>query len=55
MKMKKRVNIPLPELKKFLREGKSVNWIAQHFHCDWSTVKNRIYENPELVGALNDC
>lgn len=54
MKMKKRVNIPLPELKKFLREGKSVNWIAQHFHCDWSTVKNRIYENPELMEVLDE-
>lgn len=49
MKMKKRVNIPLSELKEFLREDKSVNWIAQHYNCDWSTVKNRIYENPELM------
>ncbi|MGQ7467909.1 HNH endonuclease [Streptococcus suis] len=52
IKMKKRVNIPLPELKEFLREGKSVNWIAQHYSCDWSTVKNRIYENPELLEEL---
>ena len=32
-----------------LIEGKSINWIASHYGCDWSTIRNRIYENPGLV------
>lgn len=49
MKMKKRVLIPKEELKVFVKEGKSINWIAQHYGCDWSTVRARIYENAELL------
>ena len=49
LKMKKRISIPLEELKTFLVEGKSINWIALHYGCDWSTIRNRIYENPELL------
>lgn len=26
-----------------------LNWIASHYGCDWSTIRNRIYENPELL------
>ena len=43
------VRAALEELKTFLVEGKSINWIASHYGCDWSTIRNRIYENPELV------
>lgn len=49
LKMKKRVLIPSEELKVFLNEGKSINWIASYYRCDWSTVRARIYENPELL------
>ena len=49
LKMKKRVSIPLEELKTFLAKGKSINWIALHYGCDWSTVKTRIHENSELL------
>ncbi len=49
MKMKKRHDIPISELKEFLLNGKSINWIAKHYNVDWSTIKNRIYENPELL------
>lgn len=49
LKMKKRVLIPSEELKTFLNEGKSINWIASYYGCDWSTVRARIYENPELL------
>ena len=49
VKMKKRVNIPLNELKEFLGKGWSINKIAKYYGCDWSTVKNRIYDNPELL------
>jgi hypothetical protein len=48
MKLKKRVDIPLKALKYCLKLGWSINRIANHYNCDWSTVKARIYENPEL-------
>jgi hypothetical protein len=54
MKMKKRVLIPKEELKVFVKEGKSINWIAQHYGCDWSTVRARIYENQELLEVDNE-
>ena len=52
-KMKKRVNISLIELKELLLSGKTINSISKHFNCDWSTIKNRIYENPELLEQQN--
>lgn len=54
MKMKKRVLIPKEELKVFVKEGKSINWIAQHYGCDWSTVKARIHQTPELLEVDHD-
>lgn len=51
---KKRVNISLNELKEFLGMGWSINKIAQYYGCDWTTVKNRIYENPELLEGKDD-
>jgi hypothetical protein len=44
MKMKKQIDIPLGDLKRLLEEGKSINFIAKKYSCDWSTVKNRILE-----------
>ena len=35
--------------KEFLGKGWSINKIAKYYGCDWSTVKNRIYDNPELL------
>ncbi len=49
MKFKKRVNISTNELAGFLQKGWSVNKIAKHYGCDWSTVRARIYENPSLL------
>ena len=48
-KLKKRVNIPIEELKILLTQGWSINKIAKYYNCDWSTIKNRIYENPEYL------
>lgn len=45
----KRVDIPLDMLKNQLSQGMSVNAIARYYHCDWSTIKERIHENPELL------
>ncbi|WP_137744898.1 hypothetical protein [Robertmurraya siralis] len=49
IKMKKRVDIPLIELKSLIDRGHSINAIAKKYKCDWSTVRNRIHENPELL------
>ena len=53
MKMKKHVE--MKELPKLLKQKWSINKIAKFYKCDWSTVKNRIYENPDLleVGNVN--
>ena len=50
IKIRRTVKIPLDELKKFLKDGKSINWISHHYECDWGTTKRRIIENPELLG-----
>lgn len=49
LKIKKRVY--MPELKDLINKGFSINKISKHYGCDWSTVKNRIMENPELLGG----
>lgn len=49
MKIKKRHNIPTYQLKDLLSFGFSINYIAKLYKCDWSTVRSRIYENPELL------
>jgi len=47
VKIKKQVD--MPELAALVKQGWSVNKIAKHYGCDWSTVKSRIYENPDLL------
>ena len=47
--MKKRVFINKDDLRTLLASGVSINKIAKYFGCDWSTVKARIHENPELL------
>ena len=49
LKQKKTVNIPLDELKEYLNKGYSINKISKIYKCDWSTVRARIYENPEIL------
>jgi hypothetical protein len=47
MEIKKRVE--MPELKALIKNGWSINRIAQHYGCAWSTVRDRIYQNPKLL------
>lgn len=47
MKIKKRV--AMSNLNNFILSGWSINKIAKFYGCDWSTVKNRIYENKDLL------
>lgn len=47
IKMKKRVE--MTNLKELLSKGYSINKISKIYGCDWSTVKNRIHENKELL------
>ena len=47
IKIKKR--ICMPNLAEYIKMGYSINKIAKIYGCDWSTVKRRMYENPELL------
>lgn len=49
IKLKKRVDVCLVTLKKMLLKGCSINSIAKRFSCDWTTIRSRINENPELL------
>jgi hypothetical protein len=51
VKVKRKYDIPIEELAKMIKSGMSVNKIAAHYGCDWSVVKSRIYEHPELLEA----
>ena len=51
LKQRKRVFIPLEEMGVLLKNKYSINSIAKHFNCDWSTIKSRIYEHPDLLGG----
>ena len=49
IQVQNKYNIPPDELKCFLDDGMSINSIAKHYGCDWSVIKQRIHENPELL------
>ena len=49
MKLKRKYNIPISEISKMINEGLSIRKIAIHYGCDWSVIKLRINENPELL------
>jgi len=49
IRIKKRCNIPAEQLKEMLNQNMSINAIAKHFGCDWSTIKRRIIQSPELL------
>lgn len=39
----------MTNLKELLSKGYSINKISKIYGCDWSTVKNRIHENKDLL------
>src|SRR5574341_301951 len=49
IKFPKRRNIPMNELAQMVSNGDSLNRIAKHFGVDWTTIRSRIRENPELI------
>lgn len=49
IKIKKRHNIPVQELNDLLKHGFSILAISGLYGVDWSTIKGRINENPELL------
>ena len=49
IKLKKRHNIPSHELSDLLKYGFSILRISELYEVDWSTIKSRIDENPELL------
>lgn len=52
IKMKKRVD--MDNLNELLAKGYSINKISKIYGCDWSTVKNRINETPDLLESLKN-
>jgi hypothetical protein len=46
---KKRYQIPQAQIYSLLATGMSINGIAKHYGVDWSTIKSRIQDNPELL------
>jgi hypothetical protein len=46
---KKRRHIPKIQMYALLASGMSINGIAKYYGVDWSTIKSRIYDNPELL------
>ncbi|MGX0516618.1 YopX family protein [Staphylococcus hominis] len=49
MKMKRKYDIDSNELKQHLENGLSISKIARIYNCDWTVIKQRINENPELL------
>jgi len=47
--IKKSAYAPIGEIRTMLNQGISINRIAKSLGVDWSTVKNRIIQNPELL------
>lgn len=54
IKIKRKYNIKKRELKEYLSKGLSIRKISQIYGCDWSVVKQRVKENPELLEQSND-
>ena len=50
--MKKRVD--MPRLSEYIKQGLSINQIAQIYGCSWDTVRIRVYENAELYEVKNE-
>lgn len=46
IKIKKRVD--MPQLNEYIKQGLSINQIAQIYGCSWNTVNRRIYEDKEI-------
>lgn len=53
VKIKKRHNIPMQELNDLLKYGFSILAISKLYGVDWSTIKSRISENPELLDVAD--
>jgi len=49
MKFKKHVNIPLDIMANLKSQGMTINGISKFFGVNWSTIKSRFHENPELL------
>ncbi len=44
-----RRQINIQKLQAMLNDGQSINSCSKHFGVDWSTIKKRIHDNPELL------
>jgi hypothetical protein len=48
-KIKRKYNIDLKALRTFILQGWSINKIANNYGCDWSVIRARIFEHPDLL------
>lgn len=49
IKMVRKYNIPISELREKLNNKWSIRKIAAHYGCDWSVIKQRVAESLELL------
>lgn len=50
-KIKKRRILPIADIAADYSKGKSINSLAKKYHVDWTTIRSRLDENPELLEA----
>lgn len=48
-KIKKRCVLPIADIESAYNKGKSINCLAKKYHVDWTTIRSRLNENPELL------
>lgn len=54
MKLKNYSGIEIQHIIPFLTKGWSINKIAKYLSVDWSTIKNRIHQHPELLNKQSE-
>ena len=48
-KIKKRRILPIADIAADYSKGKSINSLAKKYHVDWTTIRSRLDENPDLL------
>jgi len=52
IKLKRKYNIPFKDLKRFLKKGKSISFIARKYGCSRMVIQQRIFENKHLLEGV---
>lgn len=51
MKIKKHRDLPIADIVAAFNRGQSVNSLSKEYHVDWTTIRSRLDENPDLLEA----